>query len=264
VSIAARGGRARFVGDPELLASALPELERAVLAERGERRILRLGEFQAFYKGSPLRGKSALRHALRRALSLSEIPRLQEFQNLAWLRAHGFLAPRPLLAGVFTRRGLPRFQFLFTELVPDAPPLPEWLERGSREARASALTALARDLARLHALGFVHRDLFPRNLLVSLAEGTPRIVFLDAWRGGPRPGLRGPEHDLGCLFLDGATSFEREEQALILTTYGEEAEKVGLRLPRKWIERVTRARERVFRRERKRRPDSLATRWAPP
>ena len=63
------------------------------------------------------------------------------------------------------------------------------------------LDELADEVARMHALHFVHRDLYPRNLLVRGPDRARRIVFLDAWRGGARLQLRGPAYDLGCLFL---------------------------------------------------------------
>jgi len=273
VTFRSRAGTLRAVGSLEHLDAWLPELERSALAGRRESRRCTLGEWHAFYKGSALRGKHALRHALRRALGWSDIPRLQEFENLTWLREHGFLAPRPLLAGVFTRSGVPRFQFLCTEFVADAPTLDAWLARTSRwgalaavaqSERASVVSALARDLAQLHSLGFVHRDLFARNLLVSSAGGARRIVFLDAWRGGPRRGSRGPEHDVACFFLDGASLLEREEQALFLSTYGAERARCGRALPRGWLGRVERCRKGVFRRESRRRGASVPAEWAPP
>lgn len=218
---------------------------------------------EAYYKASALDGKHALRHALRRALRLSDIPRLAEFENLTWLRAQGFAAPRPILAGALWRGGLPRFQFLLTERERDARPLAEVFQ-GESELRARAVGLLGHDLAHLHARGFVHRDLFARNLLVrSEGEAPPAIVYLDAWRGGPRRGLRGPDYDLACLFLDGATLFRPEEQTLLLTTYREESLRNGRDPGRKWLARVQQGRSAVFRRESRRRPGASPT-WEPP
>jgi hypothetical protein len=244
----------RCAGEEDLFEGAGPELGTAARERRGERSPRALGPFSSYYKGSPLDARHALRHAVRRAVRLAEVPRLQELANLAWLRERGFLAPRPLLAGVLERGGLPRFQFLFTELVPLAPTLAELFRAGPRERRGPALAALARDLARLHALGFVHRDLFARNLLVCATESGVRCAFLDAWRGGPGPALRGPEHDLGCLFLDGAALFAREEQVLFLSTYGEESSRAGRNLRRDWLARVARERRACHARESRRRP----------
>jgi len=260
VSTGWRSGAWRGLGARELFEELRDELERAEHAARGPRR---LGGLAVYFKGSPLRPRPALRHALRRWSGLAEIPRLQEFANLSWLRAHGFLAARPLCAGVCARAGLPRYQFLCTEFVPDAPDLAELFPRAAPARRAALLEALALDVARLHALGFVHRDLFPRNLLACATPAGERCLFLDAWRGGARRGLRGPDHDLGCLFLDGASLFTEPEQARFLTSYREESARQGRNLPRAWLEGVRKARASVWRREVRRRPE-LAPDWKKP
>lgn len=56
-----------------------------------------------------------------------------------------------------------------------------WRESDAR-SRVLLATASGRLVARLHALGFVHADLHPRNLLVdadSLARGAPGIAVID-------------------------------------------------------------------------------------
>lgn len=167
---------------------------------------------QIVIKRSHLRGKSSLRHGIRGALGFNA-PRLAEFQNLNWLRKRLFLAPEPVFAGVVSRGGLPRFQFLATELLPECRNLREFLEQVA-DHRA-ALASLAREVARMHALGFVHRDLYPRNLLV---HGTD-IAFVDAWRGGPGLGWRGPDYDLACLMLYGSEWLTRAEQERFFADY---------------------------------------------
>ncbi len=260
-----RAGRLVFAGEAGLLAALSDELESAVLGRRTERGFRTLGAARVFLKQGPLRGKHRLRHGLRRAFGVSELPRLAEFANLAWLREHGFGAPRPLLAGAYFRRGLPHHQFLLTEAVSAAPTLRELLEHGPRELRAHALDALAHDLARLHALGFVHRDLFPRNVLVQALEHGARIVFLDAWRGGPGRDLRGPAHDLGCFFLEGARWLDPHEQARFLGEYRLESCRLGRDLLAERLrQRVRAARRRVWRREQPRRSESFPAVWDPP
>ena len=197
-------------GDEALLCNLRPELERASRTGAKERGARDLAGRRVFFKLGPLRGKVRLRHGLRRLLGRG-LPRLREFENLTWLRASGFGAPEPLLAGAFLRKGLPVFQFLFTAAVARARTVREALESGPPAERAPLLEALAGDVARLHVRGFVHRDLFPRNLLVTTDGGTPRIHFLDAWRGGARRGLRGADYDLGCFFLYAADLLSSEE-----------------------------------------------------
>lgn len=274
-----RSGAWRVRGARELFEALRAELEEAQVAERrvGGPREPRAsgpdpsdpaapGSPALYLKGSPLRLRPALRHGLRRAAGLA-LPRLAEFENLLWLRAHGFAAARPLVAGVYLGAGLPRYQFLATELVPGAATLEQRLPGAPAQERAAWLTALARDLAALHRLGFVHRDLFLRNLLVGSADATgsmaPRCVFLDAWRGGARRGSRGPDHDLGCLLLEGASVFTRAEQSLFLGTYRAESLRLGRVLPGNWARRVERARAGMFARESRRHP-GLARAWSFP
>jgi hypothetical protein len=250
-------GTWRLRGAPELFEPLRAELTACAEEVRPLRERRPVGPHDAHLKASALRLWPALRHAARRALGQG-LPRWNELANLTWLRAQGFLAPRPLVAGVWFRRGLPRYQFLLSEWLA-APTLAEALApgRASPAERGAWLAALARDLARLHALGFVHRDPFARNLLALSPPHGPRCAFLDAWRGGPGPGWRGPDHDLGCFLLDGAALLDREEQCLFLLTYQKESGRAGRRLGRGWPTRVERARERVLRRELARRPDLL-------
>ena len=181
-----------------------------------------------YLKWSPMRGRTRLRHGLRRWLGTAP-PRLRELANLEWLRAHGFDAPEPLLAGVDAVRGLPTFQFLVTRRVEGVVTVRDVFERDA-PGRERVIELLARECARLHREGFVHGDLFPRNLLVD--EARERLWFLDAWRhappsGEPRarpsrldwPWSRGEPHDLACLMVFGARLFRADEQARWFRTY---------------------------------------------
>jgi len=182
VSILARGA------EEARLAARLAEGASGEARERCEP--LDFAGGRAWFKRGPVRPGSAL----RRTLTLRALPRLRECRNLLWLREHGFDAPEPIAAGVLRRGGLPRFQFLLTRAIEGAETL---------EARGGAglVDALAREVARMHAQGFVHHDLFPRNVLVSGPDSSRRFWFLDCWAGGPGPDLRGPAYDLACLLL---------------------------------------------------------------
>jgi tRNA A-37 threonylcarbamoyl transferase component Bud32 len=203
----------------------------------------------AWFKGEPLRGKAAWRHGVRSRLLRLHLPRVNEFHNLGWLARRSFQVAPPLAAGVLFRAGLPRYQFLVTSEIRDARTLRQFLV-DEEIGREEVLAELAREVGRMHAVGFVHRDLFPRNVLVlppRRARG--RIVFIDAWRGGPRSQLRGPAHDLGCLFLHGPELLRGGEPALLFDAYvsARGAQGRGVEA-RSFLRAVRRARRRLRRR----------------
>jgi len=205
-----------------------------------------------YLKAAPLAGKAALRHGLRERVLRRPAPRLGERANLLWLRAHGFRAPRPLAAAAF-RRGLRTvYQLLWTEWIAGAPTLARVLDGAAAEGREPPgdwVAPLARDVARLHALGFVHRDLYPRNLLVLRGGAEPAVAFLDAWRGGARRQLRGPSYDLACLMLDGASRLPVGLQRELFAAYFAERARRGRAAdPRRTLARAARERARLARR----------------
>jgi tRNA A-37 threonylcarbamoyl transferase component Bud32 len=148
------------------------------------------------------------------------LPCVREHENLRWLRARLFQAPEPLAAGACWRGGMPTFQFLLTRAVPDARTLDAFLAASAAAERALVLDELAREVARMHALGFIHHDLFPRNILVTDA-GPSRVWFLDCWAGGPGHLARGPAYDLACLTL-GAEPFAADEVERLFAAYLDE------------------------------------------
>ena len=215
-------GRWRLcAGSPELLEPAflLARAQRTALA--GTSAPLELAGARAWYKHDRLRGKTRWRYGLKRLL-LQPLPRFAEYANLEWLRARAFLAPRPLAAGCLFAGGLPSYQFLVSQRVEAAETLAEFLARPADALRAEVLEELARELARLHALHFVHRDLYARNLLVERAGGAGRVHFLDCWAGGPLPGLRGTDYDLRCFLGDREAPLSPSERERFLEHYADE------------------------------------------
>jgi len=215
------------------------------------------GGARVFVKASPLRGASARRHMLRRRLLGRHLPRVREYENLGWLRERVFQVPQPFGAAVLWRHGLPRFQALVTEWVPGIVELDAALGAAGTDGTAGAAGAeerralaaeLGSEVARMHALGFVHRDLFPRNLLVLPAGPRRRIVFVDAWRAAPHASLRGPAYDLACLFLEGARLWSEEEQQVLLDAYAASRASHGRAAPLNLLRRARRARQALVRR----------------
>ena len=213
----AREGRLHVVGARKDLIDVVTEL---VLRdhERGGSGVERieLAGNQVWFKRSLLRGSSRWRWAFRR------VPRVREHDNLLWLARRSFQVPVPLAAGALVRGGLPLRQFLITQDVPDATTLESFLRTGPKADRTDVLDELAREVARMHALGFVHHDLYPRNVLVLPAHTARRLAFLDAWAGGPPPRLRSDAYDLACLFLRADRELSAAEVQRFVEVYAAE------------------------------------------
>lgn len=182
-------------------AAAELAVDRASASFRGIERIVIAGE-DAMLKASPMHGRSALRWGLKHAFG-ARFPRVNEYSNLSWLTERLFATPLPLAAGAIVVRGIPRWQFLVTRRVHDALTLNDWFTsaRPANE-RSAILTEIAREVARMHALRFTHRDLWTRNILVGPPGTLSRVLFLDCWAGGPGPGWRGRGHDVACFRRD--------------------------------------------------------------
>lgn len=111
-----------------------------------------------------------------------------EYRALQRMRRLGIHAVRPIACG---ERRVARFLtscFLITEAVPHAMPLSSFVKNYSRRlgpaeiaARREILASLARQVRHMHSAGFVHRDLFWRNVLIrTLPDGGFEFYFLDA------------------------------------------------------------------------------------
>lgn len=207
--------------------------------------------FDAWFKRSNLAGKSRMRWALKRAFG-AKLPRVAEYYNHSWLTERLFETPLPLAAGEFLEHGLPKRHFLISEHVPGVT-LEEFLRDRHRADRGSVLEELAHETARMHALGFVHHDLYPRNVLVRDATHPRRVVFLDAWAGGPPPQGRGAAYDLACVFLHADSELDGAEFDSFVDRYV--AERSGLARPvdrAVLIKRALRHRRALIERLRKR------------
>lgn len=194
-------------------------LEHAQAASRFAGPVLFQGH-DAWLKADVLSGRARLRHAALRLTLNTPPPRVREAFNLAWLDARLFQVPLPLAAGWFGG-AIPSWQFLVMQRV-DARPLGEVLRAGGKLERTALLLELARETARMHALHFVHRDLFWRNVLVYPEPTSRRLVFIDAWRGGEWLQWRGAGYDLACLFLEGPSFLSKDEIRSWLANYIEE------------------------------------------
>ncbi len=112
-----------------------------------------------------------------------------EYKALRLMRQLGIQGVRPVAYGERRTVHFLRSCFLITEAVPETMSLSAFIQRfgehrGTSTAvryRREILTALARQVRHMHQAGFVHRDLFWRNVLIrSLPGGRFEFYFLDA------------------------------------------------------------------------------------
>lgn len=214
-------GSLQVVGGEASTRRAAAELALATAERRGDPwgAFIDFDGRRAYFKCGFLRGKTRLRYALKHQVLRRRLPRVQEYLNLSWLRERSFQAPLPLAAGVIVQRGLPLFQFLLTEQVPDVMTLDVFLASDTADQRRVVLDELAREVARMHSIGFIHHDLYHRNILVGRPEHAWRVWFIDCWAGGPAPQMRGPAYDLAGLMLRAPETMQPDEQRRFFDVY---------------------------------------------
>ena len=167
------------------------------------RRVMRAvdGTSESFYlKAYRYPGWAKSRGLIGRGSLWGRAPCVREFDNLAWLRARDVPVPRAIAAAAVTRRLRLCAHALLTEWVPNAPSLASRLtDRDDliHTCRDAVLDTVDHTVRAMHALGFAHRDLFARNILVRLRTNLPPEIFLlDCRRGGPAGRAeRDREHD---------------------------------------------------------------------
>ena len=256
----------------EHAARELAELLQAGPGQSTARAVEFRGE-RAWLKHSPLRGRARLRHALRGLVGMP-LPRVREHRNLAWLGERLFHVPTPLASGCLRGPDRSLTQFLVTRRLEEVVPLDQVLPDAPPQLRTALVRELAHEVARMHALHFIHHDLFVRNVLVGPASPAHRdqrrLVFIDAWRGGPDYLPRGADYDLACLMLEGAALFTPSEQALFFQEYLAESAAQG-RTPNRprLLGAIVRERARLMSRidrepTRWRGPGAPVTDWQPP
>ena len=225
------------VGDSALRDRAAALFERVEARARPGAEFTRLegaGSAEFFLKGGPVERERGRRLALERLLLRRPPPRLREYECFRRVHAAGFAAPEAVFAaarvasrGVVPTRVLS--QLLVTVRVPSAAGYEALLSSRRAHEREAALDALAATLARFHAAGFEHGDLFARNLVHHhRADGTLEPVLLDMWRGGRRHDPlrtkaakleRTAARDLALLLTDFVQHTDAAEQARFLALY---------------------------------------------
>lgn len=155
-----------------------------------------------------------------------------EFRNLRRMRQLGIHAVRPIACGERRTLHFVRSCFLITEAVPDAMSLATFVQtfhnrpmaRSRIHARHEVLRSLAGEIRRMHEAGFVHQDLFWRNVLVRPLSGERfEFYFLDASLGRRIrvPAWRREKivHDLAALSVLAPDFCTRSDQLRFILTY---------------------------------------------
>lgn len=170
-------------------------------------------------------GWATAKGLLGRGSLFGTAPEVAEFKALAFLREHGVPAVRPVAAASLSERGRLVAHALLTEHVPGSIDLDRRLStpgdpvRDDPAVRRRVAELLGRHVHRMHVEGFVHRDLFARNVLVRVDDDGPSIWFCDCRRGGA-PSMRWkPDDDLATLDLGLAGRLPRTDRMRVLRAY---------------------------------------------
>lgn len=144
-------------------------------------------------------------------------PARREAESLAELAAAGIRVPA-VHGWAEDGRGTSAVAMEHVEHVED---LALRLARGDAPARAQELERLARLVARLHRLGFYHRDLYLTHVV--LRAGDDALVLLDAGRvrREARPRRRWFTKDLAALLVSRPPEVTRAEALRFLRRYQE-------------------------------------------
>lgn len=178
------------------------------------------------------RWSNRLRSALRGTL-LGPDRGLAETRSLNGMLSRGVPAVRPVAYGERRVGGFVSACFLVTEEVPGAVNLTTFASDQSERPltppeRRQLIAVLAKQVRDMHLSGFVHGQLFWRNILVRYGPlGAPEFFFLDA---APRRSLarrsfaEGVARDLACLGVSAAPFCSPRERMRFLRCYEAEAD----------------------------------------
>ena len=179
-----------------------------------------------------------------------------EYRALRQMRQLGIQAVRPIAFGERRIGHFVRSCFLITEAVPDAMALSSFILTFGRrrefaravQARRDILTSLARQVRHMHKVGFVHRDLFWRNVLIRyLPDDRFEFYFLDASVGKR---IRMPQRrqdsivrDIAAMSALAPRFCSKADQMRFLREYLDTTQLSAA--DRQWLRRVQRQSDRI-------------------
>ncbi|HKQ48659.1 MAG TPA: lipopolysaccharide kinase InaA family protein [Phycisphaerae bacterium] len=155
-----------------------------------------------------------------------------EYRVLSLMRRLGIQAVRPIAFGERRVLHFCRSCFLITEAVPGAMSLVAFIRTFSRHPRSARarhvkleiLTSLAQQVRHMHEAGFVHRDLFWRNVLIRpMPDERFEFYFLDASVGRririPQRRQDSIVHDIAAMGVLGPEFCSKADQLRFLLVY---------------------------------------------
>jgi serine/threonine protein kinase len=157
-----------------------------------------------------------------KGLCAARTPARREWENLVALAREGLPVPRALAffeePGSVRAPGRGARSAVVMERVPVRAELGRVLAAASADERASWLARLAELVARFHARGWYHRDLYLHQVVVDAAG---RLVLLDVGRARRERAPRRRWHvkDLAALWVSAPAAVERVERECFLARY---------------------------------------------
>ncbi len=155
-----------------------------------------------------------------------------EYRVLSLMRRLGIQAVKPIAFGERRVLHFCRSCFLITEAVPGAMSLVSFIRTFSRHPSSSKtrrtkleiLVSLAQQVRHMHEAGFVHRDLFWRNVLIRpLPDDHFEFYFLDASVGKririPQRRQDSIVHDIAAMGVLGPEFCSKADQLRFLLVY---------------------------------------------
>lgn len=148
----------------------------------------------------------------------------REYENIERLRRWNLDAPTPIGYGEQHCAGFLTRSFLMTEGIKNPVPLDRVIQQGIDDPRRRALiTGLADTVRQMHQHGFVHHDLYWRNIILN-DQSLDRFYLIDCHKGrtwSRREEIASRAHDLACLDAPAPEFFRRTDRLRFFLRYRE-------------------------------------------
>ncbi len=173
-------------------------------------------EIVLFVKKQQNHGRHTLKHPIQ-----GEPTFRREFDNLQFLDKHQFKAPHVVYYGEDNAPNEQR-AMLVTLALTQYQAFDEWVKSGYIQQidseKTDFLQTLARNIRRFHALGMVHRALYPKHIFINITQPS-QIAVIDLEKARlTKMGWYRTYFDLAALFRH-ATWWNKEDQLIFFKAY---------------------------------------------